>query len=289
MIPPGVFLQAVPGDWWAAMRSAEAATVEPLLPRPAIVALSLVLAGMLATAGPAAAHTESDLVAVPAGAVAELNLRPTHGCGDSPTVEVATRAPVEGAEADEVPGWTASAEPDEQGTVLGWRGGSLPADQVGAFPIRFVVPDRPGELLTFPFVQVCETGEELAWIDGDPEGEYPAPRLLVLPAGSEPAATIADVPPDAPGRDQLVEIVDVDNPEEAAATSTTAPGSTTTAAPAEDTTSTEAPVEDDASAPPADDEDDGSALPVVIGLLVAGLAVAATVVALRRRRADPAA
>ena len=67
-------------------------------------------------------------------------------------------------------------------------------------------------LLTFPAIQVCENGEELAWISGDPADEYPAPRVLVLPPGSEPAATLDDVPLDAPGRDQLVAVVDVDNP-----------------------------------------------------------------------------
>lgn len=251
----------------------------------AVVTLCIAATVAVGIASPAAAHTESDLVAVPAGGTAELTLRPTHGCGDSPTVEVATRAPVDGAEAVAVPGWSESATADDDGTVLEWTGGSLPADEVGAFPIRFTVPDRPGELLTFPFVQVCETGEELAWIDGDPEGQYPAPRLLVLPAGSEPAATIADVPPDAPGREQLVEIVDVDNPDEA--TSTTGPTSTTTSVLDEPTSSTEAPDGDDASAPSVDDDDGGSALPVVVGVLVAALAIAGAVVLLRRRGASP--
>ena len=35
------------------------------------------------------------------------------------------------------------------------------------------VPDTPGELLTFPSVRVCENGEELSWISGDPESEFP--------------------------------------------------------------------------------------------------------------------
>ena len=55
--------------------------------------------------------------------------------------------------------------------------------------------------------------------------------MLVLPAGSEPAATIDDVPLDAPGREQLVAIVDVDNPQ---ATPTTTSAPTTTAAPPHD-------------------------------------------------------
>jgi uncharacterized protein YcnI len=162
---------------------------------------------------PAAAHTEADVVAVPAGSETTLSLRPTHGCDGSPTVEVAIQAPVEGATAGAVDGWTATAEADGRGnTVLEWTGGSLPDEEHAAFPVTFTAPDEVGELLLFPSVQVCENGEELSWIDGDPASDYPAPRVLVLAAGSEPATSIDDVPPDAPGRDLLTAIVDVDNP-----------------------------------------------------------------------------
>ena len=97
-------------------------------------------------------------------------------------------------------------------TVLRWTGGSLPSDEAGEFPATFQVPDTPGVLLTFPSVQRCENGEELAWISGDPESEFPAPRLLILAAGSEPASELDDIPADAPGRNLLTEVVDVDNP-----------------------------------------------------------------------------
>lgn len=234
----------------------------------------------LTLSGTAGAHTESDVVAVPTGSTAEVTLRPTHGCGDSPTTEVATRAPVEGAEAVAVPGWSHTATPDGDGTVLEWTGGSLPADQVGAFPIRFTADEPPGELLTFPFVQVCESGEELAWIDGDPEGEFPAPRLLVLPAGSEPAATVDDVPPDAPGREQLVEIVDVDNPSAPATTTTTTTTSTSTTTGAQD--------EDRASTTAPADDDDGNALPMIAVAVGAAASAVLAVLVLRRRRAGSA-
>jgi uncharacterized protein YcnI len=159
------------------------------------------------------AHTESDVVAVPAGSEATVTLEPTHGCADSPTVRVRIRAPLEDAEAVAVEGWEESSEPDDEGnTILTWEGGVLPADEPGAFPVTFTAPDTVGELLIFPSVQECENGEDLAWIDGDPEAEFAAPRLLILEADAEPAATIDDVPEDAPGREQLVEIVDVDNP-----------------------------------------------------------------------------
>ena len=115
------------------------------------------------------------------------------------------QAPVAGAQAGSVDGWTATATPDGAGnTVLEWTGGSLPADEAGAFPVEFTVPDAVGTLLAFPAVQRCANGDELAWIGTAPGDEFPAPQVLVLAAGSEPAATLDDVPADAPGRELLV-------------------------------------------------------------------------------------
>jgi uncharacterized protein YcnI len=173
---------------------------------------------LIATSGRSFAHTDTDVVGVPAGSEATVALRPTHGCGDSPTVTVRIRAPLEGARAVPVDGWQETATSDGAGnTVLEWTGGILPADVTGAFAVSFAAPDDPGRLLVFPAVQRCEDGEELAWINGDPTAQYPAPRVLVLPARAAAAATIDDVPPDAPGRDQLVTIIDLDGADVAGA------------------------------------------------------------------------
>ena len=235
---------------------------------------------VLALPAGASAHTESDVVAVPAGSEATVTLKPTHGCGDSPTTEVAIQAPVAGATAGEVEGWSATAADDGEGhTVLEWTGGALPSAETGAFPVTFTAPDTPGELLTFPSIQTCENGEELSWISGDPADDYPAPRLLILPAGSEAATTVDDVPADAPGRAQLTEVVDVDNPAaptttapaEDPATTTEAAASPTTQAEGSTTTTTEAADEAE------DDDDDGdantsSAAPIIA---IAALVIAA--------------
>ena len=216
--------------------------------------------------GGAGAHTESDLVAVPAGSEATVTLKPTHGCAGSPTVKVRIRAEVPGATAGPVDGWTATATPDGEGrTVLEWTGGSLPADATGAFPVHFTAPDAPGELLLFPAIQTCANGEDYAWIQGDPNGEYPAPRLLILPADARPAATFDDVPPDAPGRDQLVAIVDVDNPG-----ATTPPETTTDQPPTTEAGESTATTAASAAAATGDDGD-SVLLYVIIGLLAAAL------------------
>lgn len=182
--------------------------------RPLVAAAAVSVVSCTVGAGRVSAHTESDFVAVPAGSETTLTLRPTHGCGESPTVEVRIRAPFEDAIAEPVEGWTEHAEPDDEGnTIVSWTGGELPPDEAGAFPITFRVPDEVGELLVFPAIQHCANDEELAWIDGDPESEYPAPRILVLDADAEPAASLEDVAEDAPGRDQLTAILDLDNPD----------------------------------------------------------------------------
>ena len=247
---------------------------------------------------PAAAHTEAELVAVPAGSETTLSLRPMHGCDGSPTVEVAIQAPVEGATAGAVEGWTATAEADGRGnTVLEWTGGSLPDEEHGAFPVTFTAPDEVGELLLFPSVQVCENGEELSWIDGDPASDYPAPRVLVLAAGSEPATSIDDVPPDAPGRDQLTAIVDVDNP--SGSTSAPAPSTETTAAdggadstgatdPTDATVGIEPVTADGSAVDEAENEDDSAVpvVPIVIALVVVAAVIGAVVVRGRRPAAE---
>ena len=90
------------------------------------------------------------------------------------------RAPFADAVPGDVDGWTATVEPLDDGySVLTWTGGELPTDQIGAFPVEFVVPDAAGQLITFPAIQPAPTAE-LAWIGGDPLGEYPVPRLLIL-------------------------------------------------------------------------------------------------------------
>jgi periplasmic copper chaperone A len=263
---------------------AAATTLVPM--RAAVVALVGLAAAAVGSAGmtAAAAHTEPDLVAVPAGGEATVSLKPNHGCGDSPTIAVSVRAPVEGAVAGEVEGWTAASTPDGQGrTVLEWTGGVLPSDQEGAFPITFTAPDTVGELLTFPSIQACENGEELAWISGDPASQYPAPRILVLPPGSAPATTIDEVPADAPGRAQLTAIVDIDDPNATTTTPTSAPATTaTTEASSTSTATSEVAASEGEDI--SDEGDDANVGLVLLGVGGAAAAVAGGAVALRRRR-----
>lgn len=219
----------------------------------------------------ASAHADADVIAVAAGEQVTINFRPNHGCGESPTTEVAVRAPVAGATAGEVSGWTASSNADgDERTVLEWTGGSLPTDQTGAFPVTFTAPAKVGELLLFPAVQVCADGEELSWISGDPESDNPAPRLLILTPGSEEAVTVDDVAQDAPGRELLTSVINTEVTT-TEATTTTSAGSTTSSP---DTTSSAAPT---TTAPAVDEsgtsDSDSGPLAIGIGLVVAAFTV----------------
>lgn len=260
----------------------------------------------LAPAATLSAHTEASAVAVPAGSEATVTFAPEHGCGDSPTVGVSIQAPVPDARAGEVDGWTATATPDSAGnTVLTWSGGSVPAAEAGAFPVELIVPDAVGTLLAFPAVQRCANGAELAWIGTVPGDEFPAPQVLVLAAGSEPAATLDDVPLDAPGRDLLVALSEGAAPDDAPAPATTPPIATTvaptTAAPTTTAvTATTAPTP--ASSAPAStapattaaaptttaggDGDGSSSAGWIIGIIAAVVVIGATAVVYARRRAS---
>ena len=281
-----------------------------------------VAAGLVAVVAPAtvaSAHTETDLVAVPAGSTATVTFEPEHGCGDSPTIDMRVQSPVAGATAVERDGWTAASTPSADGTtVLEWSGGSQPADEAGAFQVRFQVPDAVGTLLVFPAVQHCENGEQEAWIETGPDAESPAPQVLVLPAGSAPAATLDDVAADAPGRDLLAaalsgEAAPDDGGAAPATTSTTVPATTapaTTAArrpaarrpprparrrprrpPTAATTTTAArprPTAASSTTTTTSSGGGGSSTGWIVAIVIAAVVIAgaAVVVVLRRRGAD---
>jgi uncharacterized protein YcnI len=68
------------------------------------------------------------------------------------------------------------------------------------FGLSFQIPEdaAEGDELLFPTVQVYDDGEERGWVDPDPEGESPAPRVTVVASeeeeepAEEPAATSED-------------------------------------------------------------------------------------------------
>ena len=64
---------------------------------------------------------------------------------------------------------------------------AIPADGFDEFGISLRVPEdaEPGDEILFPAIQTYSSGEEVGWIDPDPEGDLPAPRLVVVGARGE--------------------------------------------------------------------------------------------------------
>jgi hypothetical protein len=76
-------------------------------------------------------------------------------------------------------GFTATTK----GRTIEFSGGSIPGEDEAPFEISFTAPDEKTELV-WKVVQRCEVGVE-RWIETDPEGDKPAPRVGV---GQKPSA-----------------------------------------------------------------------------------------------------
>jgi len=168
-------------------------------------AIALALGGATA----ASAHVSIAEDSVEAGAYAILTLGVPHGCGDSPTTEVAIQIP-EGINAvtptrnafytvEKVLEELAEPITDGHGNEVTQRVSQvvytamtpLPSDQRDAFELSLQIPaDAAGQTLYFPTLQTCEQGET-AWVQIPADGQdaheldAPAPAIAVTAAGHE--------------------------------------------------------------------------------------------------------
>lgn len=177
--------------------------------RTRLVATVLVALLISAVAAPAWAHTTANPGQAEAGGFAKIDFRVPHGCEGQPTEVLTVQIPegVVSVKPEQVPGWEASTEigpydepvelhgqeVTEGVKVATWTaqdGNELPDGQFREFGLSVRLPDRAGETLYFPAVQICSDGSEAAWIeipeDGqDPHGlEAPAPSVALV-ASSE--------------------------------------------------------------------------------------------------------
>jgi hypothetical protein len=69
----------------------------------------------------------------------------------------------------------------------------IASDGFEEFGLSFQVPEdaQPGDELLFPAVQTYSSGEEVSWVDPDPEGDTPAPRIVVVAPEEEAEAAPA--------------------------------------------------------------------------------------------------
>ena len=169
------------------------------------------LAAAVAFPAAAAAHVTIQPSEWEAGAFATMAVRVPNERDDAETTSVTVQFPEEVLTARFKPHplcerevqMEALAEPVEDLTErivsVTWTcDPAIPADGFDEFGLSFRVPEdmAEGDELLFPTQQVYSSGEEVAWVDPDPEGESPAPRVTIVAAeeeeAEEPAATTDD-------------------------------------------------------------------------------------------------
>ena len=69
----------------------------------------------------------------------------------------------------------------------------IASDGFDEFGLSFQVPEdaQPGDELLFPATQTYSSGEVVNWVDPDPEGDSPAPRITVVAPEEEAEASPA--------------------------------------------------------------------------------------------------
>lgn len=167
---------------------------------------ALALGGVLLGAAPATAHVTVTPSTTSAGAYSVLTFAWGHGCGDSPTTQVAVQIPegIYSVSPTRHADYTIEKvmetldEPVDDGhggeytervaEVVYTATTPLPDGYRDAFELSLKLPDGDeGDVIAFPTIQTCEQGET-AWIDetveGEDEPDTPAPAFT-LTTGSD--------------------------------------------------------------------------------------------------------
>lgn len=150
-----------------------------------LVAVALVVAVLMAAAGPAAAHVSVRPEEAVRGTVAALTFSIPNERDDAATVAIAIELPGSFDTVEPLPNgeWTATVD----GGVVRWSGGRL----TGADRVELVVRIGPlsgPDQLVLPAVQTYDRGEVVRWIEEGHDSEHPAPVLALT--GEEVAATV---------------------------------------------------------------------------------------------------
>lgn len=139
---------------------------------------------LIATAGPAFAHAEPEATLAANGATA-ITLTVSHGCDGAATNDLRVQLPTGAANvtAQNPAGWTSTID----ATEVHWSGTPLSATDHHKFSFTLALSQPSGTTVSFPTLQGCQGGEQIAWIEqtqaGQPEPAHPAPKIVV-PAGA---------------------------------------------------------------------------------------------------------
>ena len=172
--------------------------------RPMTGAVAM-LAALMVIAAPAMAHVAPLPAEAPAEGYTMIEFRVPHGCAGVPTetVTLTLNEVFVVAKAEAVPGWTVSytyadrSEPVElhgqQVTTyvetVSWTNKENPLadDQYQTFGLTLKVHGTPGDVILVPTVQTCTDGALEEWLNEDPKGDHPAPRITLMGAPDEMA------------------------------------------------------------------------------------------------------
>jgi uncharacterized protein YcnI len=150
--------------------------------------------GLLAAAGPAAAHISLENQQAPANSIDRAVFRVPHGCGEAATTRITVRLPEGFIQARPMPkpGWTLRVTyrgeaPSGHGAIadaaeIVREGGSLPNAHYDEFVIRMRLPDRRGELVYIPVIQDCEGGASTGWVQIPEAGRRASDYPHIAPA-----------------------------------------------------------------------------------------------------------
>lgn len=229
---------------------------------------------LLVVPGIALAHASFDLQQLPAGSTQDLVLRvPLERDAINDRVEVLVPGAFTIEDCAGAEGWScAQAATSDGDTVVSLERSPDGPGDTERFAVTVTAPAEEG-VYAFPTIQTYDDGEEVAWI-GDPGSDRPAPRLQVGD-GTAPVEASDDATPHSDLAGATPGAAPTATADDAPASEDPSPEPTATGA----SPATEQPT----AAPDGDDAGDQSFPGLVLGLLVAVVAVAWVVVAVRRR------
>lgn len=187
--------------------------------RRILAAIGIMVAGLVLTAGTAAAHVSIQPDEAPQGGYATVSLQVPNEEADASTTQVLVTMPEDhplaSVSVEPVPGWTVTAQKEplakplktddgeitEAVTRITYSGGQIAPGQFQRFPISIGPLPTDTDQLVFKAVQTYSDGTEVRWIEeaapGADEPEHPAPSLtLVKASGDHHGATAADTSSD---------------------------------------------------------------------------------------------
>jgi uncharacterized protein YcnI/predicted anti-sigma-YlaC factor YlaD len=168
---------------------------------------TIVVGGLLATTGSAAAHVTAQPNTATQGSYTKIAFRvPNEEDKASTTkLEVTFPAdhPVASVETKDVPGWTVQvdkakpAKPlkSDDGDVaevvskITWTGGRITPDTFAEFEVSLGPLPTDTDSLVFKAVQTYDNGDVVRWIDTGAEADHPAPTVKLSPKATTAAVT----------------------------------------------------------------------------------------------------